>query len=79
MLLEQLIEKANKEPEYDWNSYYLWRFSELSGREVTDCTFWFCKNCLTVNVTYLPSRYGKCRCCHLIHLPSDQTPIGRPS
>jgi hypothetical protein len=71
MLLEQLIEKANEKPEYDWESYYLWRFSELAGREVTDCISWLCKKCLTLNRTFLPARYGKCICCDLIHLPDE--------
>lgn len=71
MLLEQLIEKANQKPEYDWESYHMWRLSQLAGREVTDCISWLCKSCLTVNLTCLPARYGKCRCCELIHLPSD--------
>jgi hypothetical protein len=26
---------------------------------------------LTVNILYLPARYGKCRSCSLIHLPSS--------
>ena len=71
MLLEQVIEKAQKEPEYDWDTYYKWHFSELAGREVTDFAFWVCKKCVTVNITYLPARYGKCRSCELIHLPSE--------
>ncbi|HJV66640.1 MAG TPA: hypothetical protein VJ550_12955 [Geomonas sp.] len=71
MLLEQLIEKAKQEPEYDWDSYYRWQFSELAGREVTGSTFWVCQKCLTVNITFLPARYGKCRCCDLIHLPNE--------
>ena len=70
MLLEQLVEKASQKPEYDWDSYYKWFFSEQTGREVTKFTFWECKKCLTVNILYLPARYGKCRCCDLIHLPS---------
>jgi hypothetical protein len=69
VLLEQLVEKANQPPEYDWHSYYTWFFSTLAGREVTDFTFWQCTNCHTVNVLYLPARYGKCRGCELIHLP----------
>ena len=71
MLLEQLVEKAARPPEFDWGSYYRWFFSQLAGREVTDFTYWLCKHCLTVNVVYLPARYGKCRCCQLIHLPED--------
>jgi hypothetical protein len=70
MLLEQLVERAGQEPEYDWETYYTWLFSELSGREVTGFTFWECQKCLTINLLYLPARYGKCRCCTLIHLPS---------
>ena len=70
MLLERLIERAQQKPEYDWDSYYKWLFCEDAGREVTGSVFWECKNCLTVNLLYLPARYGKCRCCSLIHLPS---------
>ena len=69
MLLDQLVERAAREPEYDWNSYYAWFFGELSGREVDSFTFWNCKKCLTVNLLLLPARYGKCRSCGLIHLP----------
>ncbi len=69
MLLEQLVENAKQPPEYDWEAYYRWYFSALAGREVSEVTFWFCKKCLTVNVLDLPARYGKCRCCGLIHLP----------
>jgi hypothetical protein len=75
MLLEQLIEKANEAPEYDWESYYLWQFNRLAGREVTGYNFWICKKCLNVNLTYLPARYGKCNRCELIHLPSDMCSI----
>ena len=71
MLLERLIEKANQKPEYDWEAYYAWLFSEDAGREITGYSFWECKKCLTVNMIYLPARYGKCRCCSLIHLPSS--------
>ena len=71
MLLEQLVGKANQEPEYDWESYYLWRFSQLAGREIANSISWLCRRCLTVNMTYLPARYGKCRSCRLIHLPDD--------
>jgi hypothetical protein len=71
MLLEQLVEKAAQPPEYDWASYYGWFFSQLAGREATDIKFWQCTHCMTVNVVYLPSRYGKCRGCNLIHLPCD--------
>lgn len=70
MLLEQLVEKAAQPPEYDWDSYYHWLFSRLAGREVTDFMFWLCKNCCSVNVLYLPARYGKCRGCNLIYLPT---------
>lgn len=70
MLLEQLVEKANQKPEYDWESYYSWYFSREAGREVTGYRVWECRRCLTVNVLYLPARYGKCRCCELLHLPS---------
>jgi hypothetical protein len=69
MLLEQLVEKASQPPEYDWDSYYHWRFSQLAGREVADSNFWLCRKCLCVNVVHLPARYGKCHCCGLIHLP----------
>ena len=69
MLLEQLVEKAGQEPEFDWDAYYAWLFSEKTGREVTGFSFWACQKCFTVNVIYLPARYGKCRLCTLIHLP----------
>jgi hypothetical protein len=72
MLLEQLAQKAAQPPEYDWDSYYSWYFSKLAGREVSDFTFWLCKKCLTVNLLFLPARYGKCRCCQLIHLPCEE-------
>ena len=71
MLLEQLAEKAGQPPEYDWDAYYRWLFSELAGREVTGYGFWQCKQCLTANVAYLPVRYGTCRRCELIHLPDE--------
>lgn len=71
MLLEQLVMKAAQPPEYDWDAYYSWLFSQQAGRDVTDCTFWLCKKCLSVNSVYLPARYGKCRSCGLIHLPED--------
>jgi len=69
MLLEQLVERANQKPEHDWDAYYRWYFSEHAGREVAGLTFWECQKCLTINQIYLPARYGKCRCCNLIHLP----------
>ena len=69
MLLEQLVEKAGQAPEYDWDAYYRWHFSQLAGRDVSDFTFWQCKSCLAVNVLFLPARYGKCRSCELIHIP----------
>lgn len=69
MLLEQLVQKAGQEPEFDWEGYYKWLHSEHAGREVTGVSYWACQKCLTVNVIYLPARYGKCRCCCLIHLP----------
>ena len=69
MLLEQLVEKASQAPQYDWDTYYAWFFSKQAGREITSYKFWECQNCLTVNLIYLPARYGKCRCCNLIHLP----------
>lgn len=68
MLLEQLVEKAAQGPEYDWNSYYSWLFSQYAGREVTDFKFWQCEKCLTVNVIFLPARYCKCRGCQHIYL-----------
>lgn len=71
MLLEQLVEKAAQPPEYDWDSYYRWLHGQLAGRETTDYNYWLCKKCLSVNVVYLPARYGKCRSCGLIHLPDD--------
>lgn len=70
MLLEEIVERANQKPEYDWEAYYKWFFSEEAGREVTGYTFWECKGCLSINLLYLPARYGKCRVCSLIHLPS---------
>ncbi len=71
MLLEELAEKAGQCPEFDWDGYYRWLYNQLAGRDVSDVSFWQCKSCLTVNVTYLPARYGKCRCCDLIHLSCD--------
>jgi len=71
MLLEQLVEKAAQPPEYDWDSYYSWLFNGLAGREVSGFNFWLCKKCPTVNIVYLPARYGKCRCCGLLHLPDN--------
>ena len=69
MLLEQLVEQDERPPMYDWNSYYRWYYSKLSGREVIDFKFWLCKKCLAVNVFLLPGRYGKCHVCKLIYLP----------
>lgn len=71
MLLEQLVEKAAQPPEYDWDSYYQWLFSQLAGHEVTDSKFWLCKKCHSVNVAYLPARHGKCRGCGLIYLAGE--------
>jgi hypothetical protein len=71
MLLEQLVEKAGQPPEYDWDAYYRWLFSELAGREVTGYGFWQCKQCLTVNAVYFPARYVTCRGCKLVHLPDE--------
>lgn len=71
MLLERLIEHANEKPEYDWDAYYRWLFTEEAGHEVTGYTFWECKKCLTVNLLYLPARYGKCRCCSLLYIASS--------
>lgn len=70
MLMEQLLKKAedNQESEYDWDAYYRWLYSALAGRDATDMKFWICKNCLTVNVFFLPARYGKCRDCKLIYM-----------
>jgi len=69
MLLEQLVERESRKPEYDWEAYYAWFFSELAGREVAGFKYWQCQKCLTINLIYLPARYGKCRLCTLIHLP----------
>jgi hypothetical protein len=69
MLLEKVIDRAHKEPEFDWESYYAWLFSRDAGRPVTGVTFWECRKCLTINLLYLPARYGKCRCCSLLHIP----------
>lgn len=69
MLLEQVIEQSNKKPEYDWEGYYAWLFSQDAEREITGVKVWQCKKCLTTNLLYLPAKYGKCRCCSLIHLP----------
>ncbi|GFO57922.1 hypothetical protein GMST_02470 [Geomonas silvestris] len=69
MLLEQLVEREQRKPEYDWESYYQWFFSAQAGHNVNAYTFWECKKCLTINLLLLPARYGKCRCCELIHLP----------
>lgn len=70
MLLEQVIAKADRKPEFDWDGYYQWLFSEDAGHEVIGFTFWECKKCLTINLLYQPARYGKCRCCSLIHMPA---------
>lgn len=69
MLLEQLVQKAAQPPEYDWDAYYRWLFSRMAGREISDFKFWQCQKCLSINVIFLPARYGKCRECELIHLP----------
>lgn len=71
MLLEQLVEKAKQPPEYDWDAYYRWLLGRVSGREVGEYRFWLCRQCLSVNIVFLPARYGKCRCCDLIHLPEE--------
>ena len=68
MLLEQILKKAEDDAEYDWDAYYRWLYSQLTGREVVDMKFWICRSCLTVNVFYLPARYGKCRDCQLIYM-----------
>lgn len=70
MLLEDLIEKASRPSEYDWDGYYKWLFSEDAGHDVNGYTFWECQKCMTINLLYLPTRYGKCRCCSLIHIAS---------
>ncbi len=69
MLLEQLVEKAAQPPQYDWDSYYRWLYSTLAGREVSDCRYWLCESCTTVNLLFLPTKYGKCRGCGLLYLP----------
>ena len=71
MLLEQLVEKAAQPPAYDWDAYYRWYFSRLTGREVESFTFWQCRSCLTVNFFLQPDRYGKCRNCQLLHVPGS--------
>lgn len=71
MLLEQLVAKADEKPKYDWEEYYRWYFSQATGKEVTECNFWLCSKCNTVNILTLPARYGKCRNCELIHLPTS--------
>jgi hypothetical protein len=70
MLLEQVIEKAQQKPQYDWDSYYQWFFKEQAGHEVTGYTCWECKHCLAINLLILPARYAKCRNCDLIYLPT---------
>lgn len=69
MLLEQLVEKAGRKPEHDWDAYYDWVVRARAGREIDGYAFWQCQKCLTTNLLLLPARYGKCRCCELIHLP----------
>lgn len=69
MLLEQLVEKAAQPPKYDWDSYYRWLYSTIAGREVADCRYWLCDSCMTVNLLFLPVKYGKCRNCQLLYLP----------
>lgn len=69
MLLEQLAEKAAQPPKYDWDAYYRWFFSSLAGQEVSRFDFWQCPHCLAINLHLPGERYGKCRGCHLIHLP----------
>lgn len=71
MLLERLIEMANRKQEYDWDGYYNWLMREGAGRDIMGFTFWECKKCLTINILYLPAQYGKCRSCSLIHLPTS--------
>jgi len=68
MLLEQLVEKAKEPPRYDWESYYRWLYSAIAGREVSDIRFWLCEKCLSVNILFLPAKYGKCRSCELIYM-----------
>lgn len=69
MLLEQLVEKAGRKPEHDWDAYYDWVVRAHAGRDIDGYAFWQCRKCLTTNLLLLPARYGKCRCCDLIHLP----------
>jgi len=70
MLLEQLVKKAAQPAKYDWESYYRWFFCNLTDQEVTDFRVWLCEECQTVNILFLPARYGKCRGCQMIYLPS---------
>ena len=71
MLLEQLVEKAGRPSEYDWNAYYRWLFGELSGRKAGGYASWLCAQCCTVNIVHLPARHGTCRGCGLSHLAEN--------
>lgn len=66
MLLEELVKQSEQDPEYDWDAYYRWLYSQVAGRDIFDFKFWICRKCLTVNVFFMPARYGKCRECNLI-------------
>jgi hypothetical protein len=65
-----LVEKVGQKPEYDGEAYFKWLFSDQAGREIAGFTLCECKRCLTINLLNLPVRYGKCRCCELIHFPT---------
>ncbi len=67
MLLEQLVEKAEKDREYDWDAYYRWFFSQLSDQKTATGRFWLCPKCLSVNFVDTEATYGKCRGCRTIH------------
>ncbi len=69
MLLEQLVKQAAQPPQYDWDAYYRWFFSTLTGQEISSFDFWQCPHCLAINFFLSAQRYGKCRGCDLIYLP----------
>ena len=69
MLLEQLVEQSERPPLYDWDSYYCWYYSKLSGKEVTGFKFWLCNKCQAVNIYLFQDHYGKCHSCNLIYMP----------
>jgi len=77
MLLEELIEKGKEVPEYDWEGYYGWLYSELGEDSGAQLQFWVCKHCLSLNVLVLPARYAKCRECHVIHIGSHMPSLNR--